>query len=577
MTLSDQLYAELDADLALDPCWRYFRDLATPGHRRILESKARLIGITASQRSGKTTVLRASAAAYFRGIHPWRLRKQPVRILVVAPGMMQLATIYKKGFFNASELHVTEEQKLIWPDLAEVVRKPLIPECELAKNSKGKPDIQWGVSKFGRVPGLVRHIDGSEMYFHISGDKNSWKRIEGMDFHAIFRDEADGNDNIGNTFITRLMEHWDKPDYPDAGFYLWGASELQIVTERIEFLKKCQEQQKHYAYFFLENSDNPKVTQQNRVDAAAMLGEEEANKRVWGTATAISGQLVYGRHFSRSRHVLQEHYEPSSQANLWIGWDPGTAHPFGLVCAAIEPERPSQLRVVRCYSETRKTLDYQANCIAEWLDGRALEGLVYDSAGATKGGYSKGESWFLQLEEALTQLGVKIHRGMLPGKNRYDVGIPLMWRYMDPDPSNRQAEPLILINPPSPKAPGCETLIEQFLAYRFKKSVQDGAGLKGDAIHRLFDDLIDPARYLVSRQPRWVQRPPNIKRHQQFAVSAIPFPRRGTTDPLGDDPTLTEEQRNYRAQLRASRAMVQEHSRGNRKRSRFQEVYHNGW
>ncbi len=575
MTLSDQLYAELDADLAGDPCWRYFRDLATPGHRAILQSKARLIGITASQRSGKTTVLRATAAAYFRGIHPYRIRTQPVRVLVVAPSMMQLATIYRKGFFQGSELHVTEEQAKIWPDLKSVVKKPLIPEDELAKNSKGKPDIQWGTSKFGRVPGVARHIDGSEIYFHISGDPNSWKRIEGLDFHCVCRDEASGDDNIGNTLITRLMEHWDKPDFPDAGFYLWGASELQVITERIEFLKKCKEGAKHHAWFFLENSDNPKVTQKNREDAAEMLGKEEADKRIWGTTTAISGQLVYGRHFSRERHILKELYEPSPQANLWIGWDPGTAHPFGLVCAAIEPERPSQLRVVRCYSETRKTLDYQANCIAEWLDGRFLEGLVFDSAGATKGGYSRGESWFVQLEEALTQLGVKIHRGMIPGKNRYDVGIPLVWRYLDPDPTNNKADPLLLINPPSPLAPGCEMLVEQFLAYRFKKAIANGDGLKGEAIHRQFDDLLDPCRYICSRQPRWVSRPPNIKRHQAFATSSIPFPRKGNADPLGDDPTLPEEQRNYRAQLRASRAMVAEHTRS--PRQRFREVRVPGW
>ncbi len=525
--------------------------------------------------SGKTTLLRASAAAYFRGIHPFRLRTKPVKILVVAPSMAQLATIYKRGFLNASMLHVTDEQKLIWPDLEEVVKRPLIPESEIAKNSKGKPDIAWGVSKFGKVPGLITHVDGSEMYFHISGDDNSWKRIEGMDFHAIFRDEADGNENIGNTFITRLMEYWDKPDYPDAGFYLWGASELQVVTERIEFLKKCKEGEEFHAYFTLATTDNPKVTQKNREDAAKMLGKEEADKRIWGTTTAISGQLVYGRHFSRARHVLGEHYEPSPQANLWIGWDPGTAHPFGLVCAAIEPERPSQLRVVRCYSETRKTLDYQANCIAEWLDGRFLEGLVFDSAGATKAGYSKGESWFIQLEEALKQLGVKIHRGMLPGKNRYDVGIPLVWRYLDPDPTNIHADPLLLINPPSPKAPGCETLIEQLLAYRFKKSIQDGAGLRGDAIHRLFDDLADPLRYLITRQPRWVERVANHKRHEAFATSSIPFPKRGKADPLGDDPTLSEEQRDFRAQLRASRAMVNAHT--NTKRSRFNEVRINGW
>lgn len=551
-------------ELQVDPCYRYFRDLATPGHRRVLESRARLIGVTAMQRSGKTTLMRASAAAYFRGIHPWRKRLNPVQVLVVAPSMMQLATIYKKGFLNSSGLYVTPEQAQRWPDLREIVKLPLIPSDELLLKPSGKPDISWGVSKFGPVPSVIRHIDGSEMYFHISGDKHSWERIEGMDFHAIFRDEANGNENIGNTFITRLMEHWGKPENPDAGFYIWGASELQVVQERLDFLKKCEEGAKFHGYYTLETADNPKVTQQNREDAAGMMTEDEANKRIWGTSSAVSGALVYGKHFSRDRHVLKVRQEPSPEANLWACWDPGFAHEFGLGCAFIEPNKPNKIVMDRCYHAARKTLDYQVNCLLEWLDGRALEGVVYDSTGATKSDYSKGEKAFIQFQTALEKAGVKIHRGFQPGRNVYKDTVPLVWRYLDPDTGNSNADPLFVINPESKDSPGTEWLVNQFYSYRFK--VGANPKLQAQSIHRVNDEGVDFVRYLISRQPRWVTRPPNHKRHQPLARTSIPFHRPTITDPLADDPSLPEEMRRHRAMLRESAALMRSRTNGGQRR-----------
>lgn len=544
------------SDLEIDPLFRYLRDLATPGHRRVLESKQRLLGVTAAQRAGKTTLLRASAAAYFRGMHPWRKRTKPVRILVVAPSMMQLATIYKKGFFDASMLHVTAEQEARWPGLRAIVEQPLIPADEIRQKKNGQPDIQWGISRYGKVPSYVPHIDGSEMYFHISGDPNSWKRIEGMDFHAIFRDESAGDENIGNTFITRLMEHWDKDDYPDAGFYVWASTELQIVQERLDFMKACRDGKKYHGYYELHPDDNPKVTQQNRQDAADILGQEEADKRVWGITGAVSGSLIYGRHFSRNRHVLNEPREPSAQANLWVGWDPGFRHPFGLVCGFIEPLNPFQIIIDRCYFDTGKTLDFQVNCLLEWLDGRRLEGLVYDSTGATKSDYAKGEKAFVQFERALTQAQVKIVRGFLPGRNVYKDTVPAVWRYLDPDPRNINAEPLLLLNPETPAHPGMDRLIDQFYTYRYKEGAKPE--LKAENIHRLNDEGVDGVRYLISRQPRWQQREPNVKRHQPIATSAIPFPARTRqVDPFADDPSATPEERAYRLALRQSRELAQ--------------------
>lgn len=516
--------------------------------------------------SGKTTVLRATAAAYFRGMHPWRKRTAAVKVLAIAPSMQQLATIYKQGFLDSSMLYLSEEKRKADPELYEILKKPLIPEDEIALKPSGVPDIEWGQSKFGRVPAVIRHVDGSELYTHVSGDVNSWKRIEGMDFHAIIRDEAMGNENLGNTLVTRLMEHWDQPEYPTAGFYLWGATELDEKSiEREQFLKNAQDGKRFYAFLSLVPEDNPKVSMKAREEAAEILGEDEANKRVWGTTTAATGSIIFAKHFNRNVHVMKEHYEPSVNANLWVSWDPGWRHPYGIVCAAIEPEEPHTIRVCRCYTDIGQTMDVQINNILDWLDGRFLEGLVYDSHGATKSEYNKGEKAYVQMEDGLRRAGVKIHRGMIPSKSEYKTGIPLMWRYLQPDPSNPEAKPLLLLNPASPKAPGmhtgnpnCQGLIEQFYSYRYKRGQNQN---RREAIETINDDLISPLRYLISRHPRWVERPPNHPRHTALISSSIPF-RSAVVDPLADDPTAPEDIRVLRQRLRASRALSQEWMQG---------------
>lgn len=560
----DIVRAALEEEFRLDPVWRYFRDLAGMNHRRAFSSTARRQCIFAGQRTGKTTLIRCEAAAYFRGIHPFRPRTRPVPILVIAPSLSQLATIYRKGFLDESMLYVRDELAAGDPSLLEAVKRPLIPECEIRKNNRGRPDIKWANTRFGKAPGMIPHVDGTEMYFHISGDPNSWKRIEGMDFAAIFRDEAIGDDNIGNTLVTRQMEYWDKADLPEAGFYKWGATELAITQEWIDFRKRCEDGEKFHEFIELKPEDNPKVTLKNRQDAAAGLSKEEADKRVWGTDTAVGGALIYKGKFDRARHVMAEHYEPSDEANLWAVWDPGLRHPFGLLCGAIEPENPFQLRVCRFYSETRKTLDYQVNLLAAWLDGRTLEGFIYDSSGATKSDYSRGEQAFVQFEDLLRRIGVKVVRGFLPSKNRYEVTIPMVWRYLDPDPNDKTATPLIMVNPPSPKAPGCETLIEQMYTYRFKDSLS--TALKGENIHKINDEACDCLRYWCSREPRWVQRPPNPPKHRPFVkATAIQAPRT-SRDPFAIRPDMTPEQVRHVQMLAESAKMVRAMRQNGRRR-----------
>ena len=561
----------IEEELRLDPVYRYFRDLAGSGHRRVFESRSKLQGVRAAQRAGKTTVLAMEAAAYFRGMHPFRPRTFPARILVIAPSRAQLATIYAQRLLTASQLRVPEWLLKAEPDAGVLATRPLIPVDELKKRANGKtPDITWANSPQGRSPGCIRHVDGTEMYFHISGDPRSWTRIEGMDFHAIFRDEAIGDDNIGNTLVTRLMDHWNRPDEPDAGFYKWVATELTITQERIDFMKKCEAGEANHELIELETSDNPAITEETRREAAAMLGDDEAAKRVWGTEGAVGGSLIFKGKFDRKRHVLAEHYEPSSEANLWVSWDPGLRHPFGLLFAALEPERPFQIRAVRFHNEARKTLDYQANLIAEWLDGRFLEGFVYDSSGATKSDYSRNESLFVQMDTLLRQLGVKIKKGMIPSKNRYEDSLPNLWRYLDPDPNDRNAEPLVMINPAP--SPGCDTAVNQMYAYRFKNGVTPV--LKGDAIHKVNDEFVDCLRYLASRQPRWVPREPNHARHQPLARAKIPFARRLPDNPYATTPDMPADERILRERLAESARMIRGmQSRGGR---RMREVFVRG-
>jgi hypothetical protein len=529
-----------------DPVRQFLDNLATVTQREILACQDTYTLVTSANQGGKTTVAIVDCAATLRGIHPFQQWFGPVKVIVVVPSRAQAASIWGKRLLDGSEIRKTvKTPKGRTVDLATV---PLIPASEVEK-------VDWAYSPQGKYPGKLRLRNGSEMIVILSGDANSWKRLQGIAADKVYRDEAVGNEDLGNELNPRLLVSQtmaQRGERPWGGRVLWVATATLINEEFEAYKRRCEENTAGHRLFWIDPQENPAVSMEVRASMRDTMSDEAAAIRMDGTASAVHDVLIFRNQWKRERHVLPEAYEPESMDNLWIGWDPGIRSAFGLVGCVQSPSNPLQIKVVMAWTEKRQTIDYQANIIRDWLDGRFLEGVVYDPA-ANKTEYNRGQSIYTLLEQLLAKMGVKIIRGFLAGRNRYEDTLPLMQRYLDPDPLNKTCSPLVVINPDSPEKPtGTGELINQLMRYRFKNAqIQN---LKGAAIYRTDTDLVDPLRYIISRQPAWAKRDPNHSIHgNSFSASAYPLPEQQAVGPLDDDPTLDQSIRLHRQRLRESR------------------------
>jgi hypothetical protein len=392
----------------------------------------------------------------------------------------------------------------------------------------------------------------------LSSDPNSWKRIQGLGFDEIYQDEALGNEDLGKELMMRLMaartaringqRSW-------GGGRTWVATETLVNDEFTQYKKNCEEGLPGYKFLWINPNENPAISMEVRESMRSSMSAEDAAIRLDGTSGAVQDVLIYRHQWNRNRHVLPTAEPVGPRDNIWCAWDPGWDHPYGLLFGVINQFHPNQIRIVQCYRERHKTLDHVANQIATYLNGRFLEGMVFDPA-ALKTEHSRGESLSIQMETMLGKMQVKSIRGVMYGRNRYEDTIPLMQRYLDPDPLDRNKIPLIVIDQPN-ESNGTAYLIDQLVKYR-RKLVQKGASLRGHNIHREDDDLADPLRYLVSRQPAWAEREPNNAKSINFS----PGPTRYANtkpDPYALTDTMDEGQRIHVMRLResASRSMFQ--------------------
>jgi hypothetical protein len=549
----DEARRLLEERRRLDPVRQFFERYASPEHIAVCSSTAQYQYIDAPNRSGKTTCMLMEAAAYLRGIHPFRPKPQsgPVRILMIAPSRAQLATIFKKRLLERSDLRS--------PDEPELAKRPMIPPHEIRRTKAGKPDITYTESPQGKALGRLALVDGSEMFFCVSGDPNGWQRVMGNDYHAVFRDESVGNDNLTPEIITRLLDHQQRPDEPHAGFYKWGCTELVITNELTEFKAKCgaprhdgtpRDPVEGHHYVKLSPQANPSITMAAREKMALALGDEAAAVRLFGTAALGAGLTIYGRQWSSSRHILAEDYTPGPLDNLWVGWDPGWDHPYGIGIFAINRDAPLQLRFIRFHTGRHMTLEQQAHGLAQWLDGRFLEGWISDPA-AKKTEHNRGLSLATQMEQLIEGMHVRINRGFLFGRNRYEDTIPLVQRYLDPDSGNARATPLLVFNP---TADGMGQAIEQMVGYRVRPKSNGQA--RGYNIHKENDTAPDIVRYVISRQPAWAERDPNHAKTIHPVPAYGQLPQRRTPEPLAITPDMDEAQRVHVMRLRESSRMI---------------------
>lgn len=501
MLTAEQLKLGLKVLRSHDPINHFFgleeyTRLCTDTQYAACSSDAMYKLLTTANQGGKTTAAIVDCAALARGKHPTKKQpKEPISILVIVPSRAQAAGIWGKRLLQASDLRQTITDPI--GNKINLSTKALIPSGEIDR-------IDYSPSPMGRYPGLIKLKNGNEIRMTVSGDVKSWERVQGFPLDAIYRDEAVGNKNLGAELVPRLTAAQEAHRLGTrnwAGFIFWVATATLPNTEFEDYKMRCMAPEPGHAIFWMDPNENPAVSSETRDAQRSAMSVEEASVRLDGVGSA-AGNLRILPYFSVDKHVSPITQGIRQNDNIWLGYDPGWDHPFGLVALTCTPEHPTGLRLVWALAERNKTLDYVADRISEFLDGRTAEALVFDPA-AKRTEHGRGESMAYQLEQLLAKRNVKSERGILYGRNRYEDTIPLLQRYLQPQSGE---SPYLIFDQPTPEN-GVARAVEQFLKYRRKSTNTEGNHPPmGATVFKQDDDLVDPIRYIVSRQPQYVQR-----------------------------------------------------------------------
>lgn len=533
----------LEARKAADPC-RYFMEHSTPTQKLILEDNTTYRCVSSSNQGGKTTTAIAECASILRGINPFKPWYGPVHVCIFVPSRAQAAGIWGERLISKSNIRAFVE---IGGKKINLADKPLIPASEIKS-------IVWAYSPQGKYPGMIELKNGSICRIALSGDKKSWERVQGFTYDAIYRDEAVGNENLGSELFPRLAAAQtavEKGERPWGGMILWVATETLVNDEFRSFLRHCEDQSPGYKLFRIDPSENPAVSmevrQRMRSAMSETSGDSMADLRMFGIGSVVDTLKIFPQ-FDHRRHITED-YEPTEQDNLWVGWDPGSKDDFGLMFCAIEPMFPTTVRVIDFIHRPGTTLDYQAQVIYDWLEGRTLEGMIVDPS-ANKKEYVRGKPIIDIFKEILfDQLKVKTERGVLIGRNRLEDTVPIVQRYLDPNPDDREARPLLLFNQRAKYA------ADMIASARVKQGSTKIAFNTIDGKHLEAFDLV---RYILSRTPHWCPRPPNTRAFQSLKASATPKPPTPEHDPFAITQDMTEDQKIHRMRLRESCRMMEE-------------------
>lgn len=478
--------------------------------------------LEAGNQLGKTTHCVYECAQFARGRHPTRPWYGPVEILVVVPSRQQALTIWYDRLCQRSRIK------------GPAYNHPLIPAREIRK-------IYYHYSGSGKVPGRIELKNGSNIHFSWAGADGMWERIQGNMYDAIFRDEATGNMRLGPELLMRLSSVQSDQKKPGGGFILWSATPTLINEEYDNYKTRCKGGVEGHAHFLIKSDENPAQSAKVRELMRKAMSEEDARVRLDGTDDYKARYLIYAPYWSDERHMASEDYEPGLYDNLWIAFDPAfgrTASEVGVLCAAINKDEPTRLRIVRFYHYKGGTLSDHVDCMREWLDGRTAEAIVCDPAILKT--ESTGLSVYSQLCELISDSPheVKTHRGAVLGRNRLDDGIPMVRSYLEQNQ--------IVVNPNSP---GCGAVRYGIMDYRTREESKYN---EGRGVVRKRTEAVDCLRYLVTQQPTWVQRKANPRNGQHINELQVVDPE-FTPD---DFAKLSPEEQTHRRRLAYSAKTV---------------------
>lgn len=488
-------------------------------------AKRRLL--SSVNRGGKSSCACVELAWLLRGCHPYRkIDGPPLTIIQFTVSRQQAATVIGKKLLQQSELKGPCQDK------------PMLPAWEVA-------DV--GMIKVGmHVPYQITMKNGNRLICAWSGQTDVWQRIAGMRLDFAFIDEDAGTEDLFDELYPRLLDASSDHDHPNRGGIVWSATNTAYNPAYEAFEERAAKGIADHAIFIIKPGENPAIDAAEREELRAVMSEEAGKIRLDGTMTAAGTNLIFPQ-FDHRRHLTAD-YEPSEQDNLWVGWDPGSKDDYGLMCCAVSPDNPMTVRVIDFFHEKRTTLDHQAQVLADWLEGRTLEGLIVDPS-ANKTEYSRGKPVIDLFKEILFgQLKVKTERGVLIGRNRLEDTVPLVRRYLDPDPDNRTVRPLLLFNERAKYAADCIAKARlKNGAHKIAFNTIDGKNLES----------FDLVRYILSRQPHWCHRPPNTRTYQIVKASAIPKAPSPQQDPFAITADMPDDLKLHRMRLRESTRVME--------------------
>lgn len=471
-----------------------------------LKSKTRYRITTGINQSGKTALACVEMAHTLRGTSPWRENYPGGRYLCMAPTRAQAATIQGHYLLEACEFP------------GAIGRKPLLDSNEV--------DVEWDRSAKPNVPRVITHRKtGKVLYFGWSGMAHADEVIQGRQFDGVWIDETAGDQDLLDELMPRLLRAQSDPDRPDGGFLHWTVTMTKINPAVRGLIERARDPaMEDYALYELPPGCNPAISDAVRDQMALGMSEKARRIRMEGTATAEDMVLIYPQlRESPERWVRTEPYQPASDDNYWVSYDPGVAHPTALLIAAVNRLSPMRLNLLHCIYGIRMTIEDEIEQVRQWLAGRKLAGFTFDHQGAGKQEKGTGKSVIQQVFERMDNdswwAGSGRPRFQRVKQNR-DHGISMVRSYLDP-PKDVYPEPMLQCDPPSARN-GLDRWLAEMQMYRGREDL-DFVGPKG--VYNKQDDCCDATRYLCLCQPLWQDFGPNVaKGARQLATASLPAP-----------------------------------------------------
>ena len=492
LTLSERAALILKVRGKTDPCCGM---VLTPTQQKANESTARYQAVRGVNRGGKTAYSAWKLSRVARRLPNNKTTQVNGVYIVFAPSRSQITDPWAKKLVQASEVK------------GELFNHPFIPEHEILHkrytHGAGEPTLS-----------LIELKNGNKIFFTLSGDKNIWKRIEGKGcILGVVIDESAGNPALLAEIMVRLLDaNSNEQVNREAGgaWLLWAATQTKKSPAFEQFLSICQsdaEEHKDYEAFTLLPGENPAIDQAEREKLAIILSEDDYKIRMEGHGSAATAMSLYPQWDDARNYTKPDcPYVSKDDDNLWVGYDPGT-HYTGIIIAAINRAYPLRLNVVKVWQPQRTTLEFDVRLIRDWLQGRKLEGWVYDQA-ARKVDKASGKSVLGVLNEITQRHGydIHIHRGFMKGTSFYEKSVPLVRRYLKCEPGDSGHPTNVIVN--GDVDSGGPLLRYQIMNCAYTEKAYE---MKEENIVKGDDHVSDTLRYLISRQPCFVDRGMNPK------------------------------------------------------------------